>query len=343
VHDRTDEPLPPGIEVGLTAQDKFVEFDATVRATREENPFTGPTVTVELLAVPATPSTEVGLALIVKSWTTYETITEWERLPLVPVTVTCTVDVDEKVHESVEVPEPTTLLGVTEHEVLSVLRLTGPANPFMAVTARLEVPGDPRFTLMLVGLATTAKSWTLYVTVTEWDSEPLDPVTPTCIVAAAVKVHDKVALPDPVTLVGFAAHDVLLVAKPTIPAKPFDPETVTVVDPALPAFTLTMVGVRLIVKSWMVKVTVAEWDKPPLVPVVVTWVVEADAKEHDRVELPEPETLGGDTVHDVLLVAKPTSPAKPLSPETVTVEVTVDPALPVTLVGLTAIVKSWTR
>jgi len=67
-------------------------------------------------------------------------------------------------------------------------------------------------------------------------------------------------------------------------------------------------------------------------------MVEADPKEHDRVELPEPETLVGDAVHDVLLVAKPTFPANPLSPETVTAEVTVDPALPVTLVGLTVIV-----
>jgi len=69
-------------------------------------------------------------------------------------------------------------------------------------------------------------------------------------------------------------------------------------------------------------------------------MVEADPKEHDRVELPEPETLVGDAVHDVLLVATPTIPAKPLSPETVTVEVRVDPALPVRLVGLTTIVKS---
>ena len=45
-------------------------------------------------------------------------------------------------------------------------------------------------------------------------------------------------------------------------------------------------------------------------------------------------------MHDVLFVAKPTIPAKPLSPETVTVEITVDPALPVTPVGLTVIVKS---
>lgn len=75
-------------------------------------------------------------------------------------------------------------------------------------------------------------------------------------------------------------------------------------------------------------------------PVTVTWMIEADAKEHDRVELPEPITLAGDAIHEVLLVARLTVPAKPFSPVTVIVEVTVEPALPVTPVGLTAIVKS---
>ncbi len=83
-------------------------------------------------------------------------------------------------------------------------------------------------------------------------------------------MHDRVALPEPVTLVGLAAHAVLLVAKPTMPAKPFSAEMVTVDVPAFPAFTMTVVGVRLIVKSWIVNVTIAECDKPPFVPVAVT-------------------------------------------------------------------------
>jgi hypothetical protein len=53
--------------VGLTVHDKPVELDVTVRAIEAEKPFTGPTVTVELLAEPAIPVTEVGLALMVKS------------------------------------------------------------------------------------------------------------------------------------------------------------------------------------------------------------------------------------------------------------------------------------
>jgi hypothetical protein len=159
-------------------------------------------------------------------------------------------------------------------------------------------------------------------------------------VPADAKVHDKVALPEPVTLVGLAAHAVLLVANPTTPAKPFCGVTVTVDVPALPASTVTVVGMTLIEKSWTVNVTVAECDKPPLVPVAVTWTVEADTKEHDRVELPEPGKLAGDAAQEVLLVTRLTIPAKPLSPDTLTVEVTVDPALPVTAMGLTVMVKS---
>jgi hypothetical protein len=52
---------------GLTVHDKLVELDVTVRATEAEKPFTGPRVTVELLAEPAIPVTELGLALMVKS------------------------------------------------------------------------------------------------------------------------------------------------------------------------------------------------------------------------------------------------------------------------------------
>jgi len=53
--------------VGLTVHDKAVELDVALRATGAEKPFAGPTVTVELLAEPAIPVTEVGLALMLKS------------------------------------------------------------------------------------------------------------------------------------------------------------------------------------------------------------------------------------------------------------------------------------
>jgi hypothetical protein len=50
---------------------------------------------------------------------------------------------------------------VTAHEVLFVPKLTTPANPFRAATVIAEVPGEPTLTVMLVGLAAMAKSWTV--------------------------------------------------------------------------------------------------------------------------------------------------------------------------------------
>jgi len=71
------------------------------------------------------------------------------------------------VHDRVALPEPVTLVGATEQEVLLVVRLTTPAKPFRAVIVILEVPAAPTFTLTLVGLAVIVKSWTTYVTVRE--------------------------------------------------------------------------------------------------------------------------------------------------------------------------------
>ena len=77
-----------------------------------------------------------------------------------------------------------------------------------------------------------------------------------------------------------------------------------------------------------------------LVPVIVTWMIEAAAKVQDSVELPEEDMLLGVTLHDVLLVAMLTTPANPLRALIVTVEVLGDPAFTTTAVGLTVMVKS---
>jgi hypothetical protein len=70
------------------------------------------------------------------------------------------------VHERVELPEPVTLVGETVHEVLLVVRLTTPANPFTAVIEMDDVPAEPALTVTLVGVAAIVKSWTTKVTVT---------------------------------------------------------------------------------------------------------------------------------------------------------------------------------
>lgn len=62
----------------------------------------------------------------------------------------------------------------------------------------------------------------------------------------------------------------------------------------------------------------------------------------DRADVPEPVTLVGETVHEVLFVARLTTPAKPLTADTVIVEVPAAFTLTLTLVGLAVTVKSWT-
>ena len=84
------------------------------------------------------------------------------------------------------------------------------------------------------------------------------PVTDTCFVPVVLKVHDRVALPEPVTLVGLTVHEVLLVERLTTPAKPFTAVTVMLEVPAAFTFTLTLVGLAVIVKSCTTNVTVTE-------------------------------------------------------------------------------------
>jgi len=170
---------------------------------------------------------------------------------LVPVVV--------KVQDSVELPDPVTLVGDTLQEaVVLVARATTPAKPFRPVTVTLEVPAALTFTLTLNGLAAIVKSWTTKVTVTERDSEPLVPVTPTWTVETATKVQDSVAPPEPVTLVGATEQEVLLVVRPTTPPKPLRPVTVIAEVPAALTLTLTLVGLAVTVKSWTTYVTVTE-------------------------------------------------------------------------------------
>ena len=56
----------------------------------------------------------------------------------------------------------------------------------------------------------------------------------------------------------------------TVPVNPFIGATVIVGVTAVPEFVATLVGLAVTVKSWIVTVTVAEWDRAPLVPVTVT-------------------------------------------------------------------------
>ena len=78
-----------------------------------------------------------------------------------PVTVTTTFDAVVNVHDSVALPDPVTLDGVTLHPVLSAARFTTPTKPFTVVTVSVEVPAVPVLIVRLVGLAATVKSCVL--------------------------------------------------------------------------------------------------------------------------------------------------------------------------------------
>ena len=69
---------------------------------------------------------------------------------------------------------------------------TVPVNAFTGATVIVEVAVAPARALTLVGLAVTVKSRMLTVTVAEWESVPLVPVTVTVKVPAVVPVHDSV-------------------------------------------------------------------------------------------------------------------------------------------------------
>ncbi len=100
------------------------------------------------------------------------------------------------------------------------------------------------------------------------------PVTVTVYVPA-LREQDSVEVPEPVTLVGVSVHvrpvvGLMLEVRLTTPLNPWRAVTVIAEVAAVPAFTVTLVGLAAIVKSWTVKATVAERVRLPLVPVTVT-------------------------------------------------------------------------
>jgi hypothetical protein len=66
---------------------------------------------------------------------------------------------------------------------------------------------------------------------------------------AVVNVHDSVAVPEPVTLVGKTLHAVLSTVRLTTPTKLFTAVTVMVEVPAVPALIVKLVGFAVTVKS----------------------------------------------------------------------------------------------
>lgn len=74
----------------------------------------------------------------------------WASEPLVPVTVRTYVPATVALQETVAVPEPVTLVGVMAPQVRPAgtvsVRETTPANPFTAVTVRVDAADWPALT-----------------------------------------------------------------------------------------------------------------------------------------------------------------------------------------------------
>jgi hypothetical protein len=120
----------------------------------------------------------------------------------------------DPMHERVEVPEVVVLVRVILVELRVHVKPVGgdtvsdnatvPVKPLIAETVIVEVPAEPTETLTLVGLAVIVKSGagdTVYVTVAEWESDPLVPVTVTVKVPVVDPVHDRVEVPEVIVLV----------------------------------------------------------------------------------------------------------------------------------------------
>ena len=96
--------------------------------------------------------------------------------------------------------------------------------------------------------------------VAECDKVPLVPVTVTVKVPLVVAVHDRVEVPEPVTLVGLRVQVIPLrliaSVRLTAPVNPLTDVIVIVDIPAWSTLTATLVGVAERVRSTAVRMTV---------------------------------------------------------------------------------------
>jgi hypothetical protein len=157
-----------------------------------------------------------------------------------------------------------------------------------------------------------------------------------------VNLHERVEFPEPVTLVGLRLQEVLFDVTVTVPAKPVTAPMMMVDVPVVSMLTLMLGGLAVIVKSWTATVTFTERIREPLVPVTRTCLIPVELNVQVRVEVPEPVTLVGERVHEVLFVARLTRPANPFTAVIVIVDMPWALTLTLTVVGLAAIVKSST-
>jgi hypothetical protein len=265
---------------GVIAPQDSPAGTVSVSVTMLANPLTAVTVIVETADEPA--FVAAGLeAAIVKSTKLNVAVVEWVRagVVLVPVMVTVKVPAVVELQDTVAVPDPVTLPGVIAPHVNPAgtvsVRETTPAKPPVAVTVIVEVAEAPALTAA-GDVAVMLKSWPaklkVKVALAVWTSALLVPVMVTVKLAWVDALHDRVAVPDPVTVPGVIAPQVspagTVSVSVTMPANPFN--AVMVIVEVAEVLTATAAGdVAAIVKSWKLKVAVAVCTNAPLVPVTV--------------------------------------------------------------------------
>jgi hypothetical protein len=108
-------------------------------------------------------------------------------------------------------PEAIMLVGLNDPQVrlggAVTLRVTVPVNPLIAAIVTVEVGDWPALTAA-GDVALMVKSWNRRTTVAECSRDPLEPVIVSVWLPAMLALHDTVAVPDPVTLVGVIAPHV---------------------------------------------------------------------------------------------------------------------------------------
>lgn len=149
--------------VGLSEHVRPEGETEAVNATVPLKPFTGPTVIVEVAVAPTTAEMLAGLPVTVKSVMEKVTAAEWEKLPLLPVTVTVYVPGDPEQDRVAVWDEPSVMLGGVRLQVspageTAEVRLTVPVKPLTGAIVMLEEPVWPVLTETLEGLAVIVKS-----------------------------------------------------------------------------------------------------------------------------------------------------------------------------------------
>jgi hypothetical protein len=322
--------LPP---VRLHAEPPFCE-----RLTVPVNP---PREVIVIVDVPWLPAlTGAGVvALIPKSKGAVNVktaVVEWLSEPLAPVIDTVNLPGFDEVHESIAVPEPATLPGVIpphDSPVTLSVRPTVPVNPFIAVIVMVDVAGW--LVLTPAGeLAAIEKSWgalKVKAALAECCNELLVPVIGSEKVFAVPEVQDTVAVPEPVMLPGVIVPQLrfngAMSAREIVPANPLRAVMVIVEVADWPVLTATGEDAAML-KSWKVKLALAEWGPGgdvPFVPVMIRLYVFADVALHDTDAEPLPVTLLGVIAPHVrpdgIMSVNETIPAKLFSAVIVIVEV----------------------